>query len=138
MKRRWSNNGGFALRALEESSSEVTSSSALAPAAAMSPTSIDSSEYNDMDLWNYDDTSGFPQINTQTCGNNSNGGINAVGVMGNNSLQHLPNNIQNNTNNMTTFGSSLSSMQIDIRLNGSSNGRSRSSLHSISPGTIHY
>lgn len=28
MKRRWSNNGGFALRMLEESSSEVTSSSA--------------------------------------------------------------------------------------------------------------
>lgn len=58
MKRRWSNNGGFAaLRMLDESSSEVTSSSAglVAMAAGggitMSPTSLGSPEYNELDMW---------------------------------------------------------------------------------------
>lgn len=63
MKRRWSNNGGFAaLRMLDESSSEVTSSSAglVAMATAggitMSPGSLGSPEYSDgLELW-YDDT----------------------------------------------------------------------------------
>lgn len=129
MKRRWSNNGGFALRALEESSSEVTSSSALAPAAAMSPTSIGSSEYNDMDIWNYDESTAFPHtMNAQNNCNNGGGG----GSSNSGGMHTMPNNMQNG--NMTTFGTSLSSMQIDIRLNGSANGRSRSSLHSISPG----
>lgn len=57
MRRRWSNNGGFqTLRMLEESSSEVTSSSALGlpPAMVMSPESLASPEYG-LDLWNYDD-----------------------------------------------------------------------------------
>lgn len=62
MKRRWSNNGGFAaLRMLDESSSEVTSSSAglvaINPAGGitMSPTSLGSPEYNELELW-YEET----------------------------------------------------------------------------------
>ncbi|XP_045491662.1 ecdysone receptor isoform X2 [Colias croceus] len=56
MRRRWSNNGGFPLRMLEESSSEVTSSSALGfpPAMVMSPESLASPEYG-LELWGYDD-----------------------------------------------------------------------------------
>ncbi|XP_026330048.1 ecdysone receptor isoform X4 [Hyposmocoma kahamanoa] len=57
MRRRWSNNGGFqTLRMLEESSSEVTSSSALGlpPAMVMSPESLASPEYG-LELWGYDD-----------------------------------------------------------------------------------
>ncbi|RVE49011.1 hypothetical protein evm_006369 [Chilo suppressalis] len=58
MRRRWSNNGGFqTLRMLEESSSEVTSSSALGlpPAMVMSPESLASPEYAGLELWGYDD-----------------------------------------------------------------------------------
>uniref|UniRef100_A0A1B0DNH4 Uncharacterized protein n=1 Tax=Phlebotomus papatasi TaxID=29031 RepID=A0A1B0DNH4_PHLPP len=58
MKRRWSNNGGFALRMLEESSSEVTSSSAalvMSPGMTMSPTSLGSPEYSELELWSYDE-----------------------------------------------------------------------------------
>lgn len=57
MRRRWSNNGGFPLRMLEESSSEVTSSSALGlpPAMVMSPESLASPEYAGLELWGYDD-----------------------------------------------------------------------------------
>uniref|UniRef100_A0A1B0CT48 Ecdysone receptor n=1 Tax=Lutzomyia longipalpis TaxID=7200 RepID=A0A1B0CT48_LUTLO len=58
MKRRWSNNGGFALRMLEESSSEVTSSSAalvMSPGMTMSPTSLGSPEYGELELWSYDE-----------------------------------------------------------------------------------
>ncbi|XP_073943834.1 ecdysone receptor isoform X1 [Choristoneura fumiferana] len=58
MRRRWSNNGGFqTLRMLEESSSEVTSSSALGLPAAMvmSPESLASPEYGGLELWGYDD-----------------------------------------------------------------------------------
>ncbi|XP_073844381.1 ecdysone receptor isoform X2 [Musca autumnalis] len=55
MKRRWSNNGGFAaLRMLEESSSEVTSSSnglVLSTALNMSPASLDSPDYGDQEMW---------------------------------------------------------------------------------------
>ncbi|XP_047021244.1 ecdysone receptor isoform X4 [Helicoverpa zea] len=57
MRRRWYNNGGFqTLRMLEESSSEVTSSSALGlpPAMVMSPESLASPEYG-LELWGYDD-----------------------------------------------------------------------------------
>lgn len=59
MKRRWSNNGGFAYRMLEESSPEVTSSSnglVMPSSMIISPTSLGGSpDYNDMDLW-YDET----------------------------------------------------------------------------------
>jgi hypothetical protein len=58
MRRRWSNNGGFqTLRMLEESSSEVTSSSALGlpPAMVMSPESLASPEYVGLELWGYDE-----------------------------------------------------------------------------------
>lgn len=56
MKRRWSNNGGFtALRMLEESSSEVTSSSnglVLSTELDMSPSSLDSTVYGgEQELW---------------------------------------------------------------------------------------
>lgn len=63
MKRRWSNNGGFALRMLEESSSEVTSSSAglvLGPGGlTMSPSPLDSPDYGELELW-YDETAYNP------------------------------------------------------------------------------
>lgn len=58
MRRRWSNNGGFqTLRMIEESSSEVTSSSALGLPAAMvmSPESLASPEYGGLELWGYDE-----------------------------------------------------------------------------------
>ncbi|XP_067627595.1 ecdysone receptor-like isoform X2 [Eurosta solidaginis] len=52
MKRRWSNNGGFAFRMLEDSSTEVTSSSnALGLGATLSPSPLDSPVYGDQDLW---------------------------------------------------------------------------------------
>ncbi|XP_058984803.1 ecdysone receptor isoform X2 [Musca domestica] len=56
MKRRWSNNGGFAaLRMLEESSSEVTSSSnglVLSTELNISPSSLDSPDYGgESELW---------------------------------------------------------------------------------------
>lgn len=60
MKRRWSNNGGFALRMLEESSPEVTSSSValvMSPGMTLSPTSLSSPEYGDLELWSYDEAS---------------------------------------------------------------------------------
>ncbi|KAH8277679.1 hypothetical protein KR018_003471 [Drosophila ironensis] len=53
MKRRWSNNGGF-MRLPEESSSEVTSSSnglVLPSGVNMSPSSLDSHDYCDQELW---------------------------------------------------------------------------------------
>ncbi len=63
MKRRWSNNGGFALRMLEESSSEVTSSSAglvLGPGGlTMSPSPLDSPDYGELELW-YDESAYNP------------------------------------------------------------------------------
>lgn len=52
MKRRWSNNGGFAFRMLEESSTEVSSSSnALVLSTALSPSPLDSPVYGEQDLW---------------------------------------------------------------------------------------
>lgn len=65
MKRKWSNNGGFtALRMLEESSSEVTSSSnglvITSSGMTMSPTSLDSPDYGDQDLWLYNESAYNP------------------------------------------------------------------------------
>lgn len=71
MKRHWSNNGGFqTLRMLEESSSEVTSSSALGLPAAMvmTPDSLASPEYAGLELWGYDDGISYT---TQTLLNNT-------------------------------------------------------------------
>ncbi|XP_054090148.1 ecdysone receptor-like isoform X2 [Zeugodacus cucurbitae] len=52
MKRRWSNNGGFAFRMLEESSTEVSSSSTgLVLSTALSPSPLDSPVYGEQDLW---------------------------------------------------------------------------------------
>ncbi|XP_072944253.1 ecdysone receptor isoform X2 [Epargyreus clarus] len=73
MRRRWSNNGGFqTLRMLEESSSEVTSSSALGLPAAMvmSPESLASPEYGGLELWGYDDGITYnaaPSLLASTC-----------------------------------------------------------------------
>lgn len=72
MRRRWSNNGGFTLRMLEESSSEVTSSSAglvMPSGMAMSPTSLGSPDYADQDLWLYDEQSYAHQNNIITTHN---------------------------------------------------------------------
>ncbi|KOB77177.1 Ecdysteroid receptor [Operophtera brumata] len=60
MRRRWSNNGGFhTLRMLEDSSSEVTSSTPLGlpPAMVMSPESLASPEYPGLELWGYEESS---------------------------------------------------------------------------------
>ena len=104
MKRRWSNNGGFtSLRMLDESSSEVTSSSAalvMSPGMgeskkflrvpnflmgnklsflAMSPTSLGSSEYNDLELWGYDENAyTHPSV---IANSNNNGGCGANLIM---------------------------------------------------------
>lgn len=85
MKRRWSNNAGnFAFRILEESSAEVTSSSAglvMSPSMALSPTSFSGSpEYGDIELWGYEN---FNPHNVISNGvdNVGIGGI-AVGVSG--------------------------------------------------------
>nr|AAG46050.1 ecdysone receptor [Calliphora vicina] len=63
MKRRWSNNGGFAaLKMLEESSSEVTSSSnglVLSSDINMSPSSLDSPVYGDQDMWLCNDSASY-------------------------------------------------------------------------------
>ncbi|XP_053625127.1 ecdysone receptor isoform X1 [Plodia interpunctella] len=72
MRRRWSNNGGFqTLRMLEESSSEVTSSSALGlpPAMVMSPESLASPEYGGLELWSYDDGISYNTATAQLLGN---------------------------------------------------------------------
>lgn len=78
MKRRWSNNGGFAFRMLEESSAEVTSSSAglvMSPNMALSPASLGSPEYGDIELWGYDDVPYNPH-SVITNGANNIGGCN--------------------------------------------------------------
>lgn len=130
MKRRWSNNGGFSLRILEESSSEVTSSSALgmSPAVAMSPTSIGSAEYNDMDVWGYEDsayTTATPSI------------IASPSVIGCNNTTTSSTTTNVNTVNTIhatihqAFAASLPRMQI----NGSNGiGVRSTSINSISPG----
>ncbi|XP_046809589.1 ecdysone receptor [Lucilia cuprina] len=63
MKRRWSNNGGFAaLKMLEESSSEVTSSSnglVLSSDINMSPSSLDSPVYGDQEMWLCNDSASY-------------------------------------------------------------------------------
>lgn len=97
MKRRWSNNGGFSLRMLEESSSEVTSSSAalvMSPGMAMSPTSLGSpDEYSELDMWGYDDSTPYNNVNgVITNGNgNSNTSSSLVGLCNNNGLGGVPN-----------------------------------------------
>lgn len=124
MKRRWSNNGGFTLRLLEESSSEVTSSSALgmSPAVAMSPTSIGSAEYNDIDVWGYED-SAYTTATPSIIGSpNVIGGCNTNGVNAGNNIQAT---IQQ------AFAASIPGMQI----NGSNGiGVRSTSTNSISPG----
>lgn len=77
MKRRWSNNGGFALRMLEESSSEVTSSSAaliMSPGMTLSPTSLSSPEYNELEMWGYEENSYSHHGVITNNGNGNNGG----------------------------------------------------------------
>lgn len=91
MKRRWSNNGGFSLRMLEESSSEVTSSSAalvMSPGMAMSPTSLGSpDEYSELDMWSYDDSTPYNAINgVISTGNSNTSSSNLVGLCNNNGL----------------------------------------------------
>lgn len=135
MKRRWSNNGGFSLRILEESSSEVTSSSALgmSPAVAMSPTSIGSAEYNDTDVWGYEDAAygtptaaGVMPIPTQLGCNGGiagmpNGGVGAAMGIGPN-VNTIHNTIQQ------AFANSLPGLQMhDISARSTS-------VNSISPG----
>ncbi|KAH8372794.1 hypothetical protein KR009_005135 [Drosophila setifemur] len=71
MKRRWSNNGGF-MRLPEESSSEVTSSSnglVLPSGVNMSPSSLDSHDYCDQELWLCGNDSG-PYVGSNSSGLN--------------------------------------------------------------------
>lgn len=89
MKRRWSNNGGFSLRMLEESSSEVTSSSAalvMSPGMAMSPTSLGSPEYSELDMWPYDDSQSYNAGVMSNGNGNSNTSSSLVGLCNNNGL----------------------------------------------------
>lgn len=96
MKRRWSNNGGFtSLRMLDESSSEVTSSSAalvMSPGMTMSPNSLGSPDYNDLELWSAYDENAYNGHSALANGNNNVGGCGAAnnllmnGIVGNNNL----------------------------------------------------
>uniref|UniRef100_A0A453Z0A8 Ecdysone receptor n=1 Tax=Anopheles gambiae TaxID=7165 RepID=A0A453Z0A8_ANOGA len=101
MKRRWSNNGGFtALRMLDESSSEVTSSSAalvMSPNMTMSPTSLGSPEYNDLELWGAYDENAYNGHSVLSNGNNNLGGGGCGAVAAN---QLLMNGIMNGGNNL--------------------------------------
>uniref|UniRef100_A0A182WQL4 Ecdysone receptor n=1 Tax=Anopheles minimus TaxID=112268 RepID=A0A182WQL4_9DIPT len=101
MKRRWSNNGGFtALRMLDESSSEVTSSSAalvMSPGMTMSPTSLGSPEYNDLELWGAYDENAYNGHSVLSNGNNNLGGGGCGAVAAN---QLLMNGIMNGGNNL--------------------------------------
>lgn len=110
MKRRWSNNGGFALRMLEESSSEVTSSSAgliMSPSIALSPNSLGSPEYGELDLWGYEDN---PMHSSHGNGNgNHHSGLAGVAtnLNGMHNLHHgtgTPNAGLQNTNNHPIHG----------------------------------
>lgn len=97
MKRRWSNNGGFALRMLEESSPEVTSSSAalvMSPGMTLSPTSLSSPEYGDLEMWTYDEAS-YNHHGVITTGNVNGGCIPAQTTIlplpsMNNTINHTP------------------------------------------------
>uniref|UniRef100_A0AAG5DMZ0 Ecdysone receptor n=1 Tax=Anopheles atroparvus TaxID=41427 RepID=A0AAG5DMZ0_ANOAO len=91
MKRRWSNNGGFtALRMLDESSSEVTSSSAalvMSPGMTMSPTSLGSPEYNELEqLWGGYDENAYNGHSVLSNGNNGLGGGGGCGAVAANQL----------------------------------------------------
>ncbi|XP_053671570.1 ecdysone receptor-like [Anopheles nili] len=101
MKRRWSNNGGFtALRMLDESSSEVTSSSAalvMSPGMTMSPTSLGSPEYNDLELWGAYDENAYNGHSVLSNGNNNLGGGGCGAATAN---QLLMNGIMNGGNNL--------------------------------------
>lgn len=102
MKRRWSNNGGFtSLRMLDESSSEVTSSSAalvMSPGMTMSPNSLGSPEYNDLELWSAYEEGAYNGHSVLSNGNNNVGGcgaannllMNGIGI-GNNNLNGMMN-----------------------------------------------
>uniref|UniRef100_A0A2M4CN56 Putative ecdysone receptor-like protein n=1 Tax=Anopheles darlingi TaxID=43151 RepID=A0A2M4CN56_ANODA len=108
MKRRWSNNGGFtSLRMLDDSSSEVTSSSAalvMSPGMTMSPTSLGSPEYNELELWGAYDENAYNGHSVLSNGNNNLGvgggggcGGGGAGVTAN---QLLMNGIMHGTNNL--------------------------------------
>ncbi|KFB49672.1 hypothetical protein ZHAS_00017882 [Anopheles sinensis] len=102
MKRRWSNNGGFtALRMLDESSSEVTSSSAalvMSPGMTMSPTSLGSPEYNELEqLWGGYDENAYNGHSVLSNGNNALGGGGGCGGVAANQL--LMNGIMNGGQN---------------------------------------
>uniref|UniRef100_A0A6P4ERT3 Ecdysone receptor-like n=1 Tax=Drosophila rhopaloa TaxID=1041015 RepID=A0A6P4ERT3_DRORH len=107
MKRRWSNNGGF-MRLPEESSSEVTSSSnglVLPSGVNMSPSSLDSHDYCDQDLW--------------LCGNES-------GPYGNSNGNGLNQQQQQSVITLAMHGcsSTLPAQTTIIPINGNGNGGS--------------
>lgn len=114
MKRRWSNNGGFALRMLEESNSEVTSSSAgliMSPSIALSPNSLGSPEYGDLDLWSYEDNplhSGHGHGGgTNGHHHHTNGGLGATNLNGIHNLHHGNGAAVQNPNSHLLHGASL-------------------------------
>uniref|UniRef100_A0A2M4CX70 Putative ecdysone receptor-like protein n=1 Tax=Anopheles darlingi TaxID=43151 RepID=A0A2M4CX70_ANODA len=107
MKRRWSNNGGFtSLRMLDDSSSEVTSSSAalvMSPGMTMSPTSLGSPEYNELELWGAYDENAYNGHSVLSNGNNNlgvGGGGGCGGGAGVTANQLLMNGIMHGTNNL--------------------------------------
>lgn len=110
MKRRWSNNGGFtALRMLDDSSSEVTSSSA-ALGMTMSPNSLGSPNYDELELWSSYEDNAYNGHSVLSNGNNNLGGCGAAnnllmnGIVGNNNLNGMMNMagqaVQANGNNI--------------------------------------
>ncbi|XP_043662639.1 ecdysone receptor isoform X2 [Drosophila teissieri] len=116
MKRRWSNNGGF-MRLPEESSSEVTSSSnglVLPSGVNMSPSSLDSHDYCDQELW--------------LCGNESGsfGGSNGNGL----------NQQQQSVITLAMHGcsSTLPAQTTIIPINGNANGNGGSTNSQYVPG----
>lgn len=131
MKRRWSNNGGFALRMLEESSSEVTSSSAGLVMSAgigggnggggvvigggngvgmtLSPTSLGSPEYGELELWYDDNAYNSHSVIASAmgtgigCTTTSQTGIIQLPPMPHNSINHTPRSTSANSISSGTY-----------------------------------
>uniref|UniRef100_A0A182M2N3 Uncharacterized protein n=1 Tax=Anopheles culicifacies TaxID=139723 RepID=A0A182M2N3_9DIPT len=88
---------------LDESSSEVTSSSAalvMSPGMTMSPTSLGSPEYNELELWGAYDENAYNGHSVLSNGNNNLGGGGCGAVAANQLLMNGIMNVGNNLNGM--------------------------------------
>ncbi|KAL7738545.1 hypothetical protein ACLKA6_006848 [Drosophila palustris] len=144
MKRRWSNNGGF-LRIQEESSSEVTSSSnglVLPSGINMSPSSLDSHDYGEQELWlcGNDASSVYGNVgNGNTLGHGNGNGAqqqSVITVAMHGCSSNLPpqttiipiNNNNNNTNNNNNNNSNGHYVPGATNLGSLTNGHNMGSL----------